>query len=99
MAQTAPTGTRKYGGAHKTLRASLLAALKRNPGQPCTRCAWPMYPGQRLHLDHADDGTTWLGLAHARCNQQAGQRQTAAILRARHHPAATWTTWQSARRW
>jgi len=100
MNQTAPTGTRKYAGEHKNLRAQLLADLKRRPGQPCTRCGWPMYPWQRLHLDHSDDGTRWLGLAHARCNQQAGQRQTTAILRAREQwQAASWRTWPSSRRW
>lgn len=102
MAQTAPTGTRRYAGAHKTLRKRLLAALRRQPGQPCPRCGYPMWPGQVLHLDHTDDGTGWLGLSHGRCNEQAGQRKTSAILRARRHPELAGTpaaAWRTARRW
>jgi hypothetical protein len=102
MTQSAPTGTRKYGGAHKALRRRLLAALEREPGQPCARCGGPMYPWQLLDLDHYEDGSTWRGLAHRSCNRRAGQQQTTVINRARNAwrrhgtPAAPWP---SARRW
>jgi hypothetical protein len=102
MAQTAPTGTRKYAGTHKALRKRLLAALQRAPGQPCPRCGYPMWPDQVLHLDHTDDAAGWLGLAHGRCNEQAGQRKTSAILRGRRHPELTETggaAWRTSRRW
>jgi hypothetical protein len=100
--QAAPTGTAKYGGAHKQLRKRLLAALQRDPGQPCPRCGYPMWPGQRLHLDHSDDGVGWLGLSHARCNERAGQRKTSAINRARNayrRRGAQTAPWPSARQW
>jgi hypothetical protein len=100
MAQAAPSGTRKYAGAHQALRRRLLAELQRCPGQPCHRCGCPMWPAQALHLDHTDDGTAWLGLAHSRCNEQAAQRKTSAILRARRHPELARTAaWRPSRAW
>lgn len=41
------------------------------PGTPCPRCALPMEAGQVLDLDHRDDRTAYLGLAHRRCNRAA----------------------------
>lgn len=70
-------------GPHKTLRKRALAALKSNPGQPCPRCGWPMWPSQQLDLDHTDDRSGYLGLSHRSCNRRAGQAITASILRAR----------------
>jgi hypothetical protein len=70
-------------GPHKTLRKRLLAQLARSPGQPCARCGLPMWPSQRLDLDHTDDRSGYLGLSHATCNRRAGQAKTAAINRAR----------------
>ncbi len=69
----------KYGTAHQRARAAALRAFK--PGQLCVRCGLPMTDGQQLDLDHAEpgDGRTYLGLAHARCNKQAGGRKSAAL--------------------
>jgi hypothetical protein len=62
------TGSR-YGGRHQSLRkASLPFAF----GQPCCRCGRAMLPGQSLDLDHADDGVTYRGFAHSKCNRRAG---------------------------
>jgi hypothetical protein len=61
----------RYGGDHQALRR---AAKPFAYGQPCSRCGQVMRPGQALDLDHRDDGTGWLGFAHARCNRQAGGR-------------------------
>jgi hypothetical protein len=102
MTQLAPAGSRRYAGAHKALRKRLLAALEREPGQPCPRCGYPMWPGQVLHLDHTDDGAGWLGLSHGRCNEQVAQRKTAAILRGRRHPellAGQAGPWRTSREW
>ncbi len=70
-------------GPHKTLRKKLIADLARRPGQPCSRCGLPMYVSQLLDLDHTDDRTGYLGLAHRSCNRRDGQRKTTAILNAR----------------
>lgn len=70
-------------GPHKTLRKRLLASLMRQPGQPCARCGQPMYVSQLLDLDHTDDRSGYLGLAHRACNRRAGQRKTTAILNAK----------------
>ena len=66
----------KYRGQHPQLRAQLLAVLK--PGTPCRQivrgkiCGQPMWPGiQELHLGHDDHGG-YIGIVHARCNEQAG---------------------------
>jgi|SRR5580692_10509484 hypothetical protein len=65
-----------YGGQHQALRRQLLAVLK--PGTPCPQpvngkpCGKPMWPGiQKLDLGHDDQGG-YIGIVHARCNQQDG---------------------------
>lgn len=69
------TSQRGYGAQHQAARRAALAQLKANPGQPCSRCSQPMYPGQALHLDHTDDRAGYLGLSHAACNLSAGGRK------------------------
>jgi hypothetical protein len=69
---------KKYTGVHLTMRKTLMAALI--DGQtPCARCRKPMWRSQRLHLDHSDDGTYYLGMSHAFCNAQAGGRKIQAL--------------------
>ncbi|MGW3808843.1 endonuclease domain-containing protein [Micromonospora sp. NPDC005113] len=81
-----PRGTttqRGYGWAHQQARTQ---ALERMPdGQPCTRCAQPMYrnEAQLLDLDHNEDRRTYRGLAHRTCNRRAGQAKAQARRRAR----------------
>lgn len=73
----------RYGSQHQALRRAL---MKTAYGSPCARCGEPMLPGQRLHLDHRDDGDGYLGMSHLRCNTRAGavktNRERAAALRA-----------------
>jgi len=74
----------RYGTEHRRIRAVLYRQLPW--GAPCQRCGHPMYPGyERLALDHADDGTGYLGFSHdspcsicgERCNSAAGGRHRA----------------------
>jgi hypothetical protein len=58
-------------GQHQAIRD---AQLPYAYGRPCTRCGRLMLPGQLLDLDHTDDGASYLGFAHARCNRIAGGR-------------------------
>jgi hypothetical protein len=66
----ASSSARGYGGEHKMLRRKALAELV--DGSPCPRCGGAMHAGQDLDLDHADDGTGYLGLSHSECNRRAG---------------------------
>lgn len=69
------TTARGYGADHQARRR---AALQRFiPGQPCPRCGEPMHDPTRLDLDHTDDRTGYLGLAHRRCNTRAGAKTKA----------------------
>ena len=74
---------RGYGKAHRAARERALKDLRENDGQPCTRCAQPMWWAQRqwLDLDHTDDRTGYRGLAHRGCNRRAGQAKAAAHRR------------------
>lgn len=89
-----------YRELHDRIRRELLAALV--PGQPCPVCRKPMFPGQRLHLGHADDEAgysipgRYVGLVHGACNESKGgavnpygTRQRAAAARAGRSPDQT----------
>ena len=65
-----------WGNQHQKLRKRLLPQAY---GQPCTRCGRPMLPGQKLHLDHNDSRTGWLGFSHAACNLRAAAKKARAI--------------------
>lgn len=76
----------RWTKAHRDARAAALAALV--DGDPCPLCDEPMTHDQRLQLDHATPvalgGLAGSGrLAHASCNERAGQRLGQAIRRAR----------------
>ena len=64
-----PTHLRGYDWRHKQARKQHLAAF--TPGQPCTRCRLPIL-APPVDLDHTDDRTSYLGLAHRSCNRAAG---------------------------
>lgn len=60
---------RGYGYGHRKLRAAL---IRDAIGKACVRCGRPMLRGQALDLDHTEDRTGYLGMAHASCNRTAG---------------------------
>lgn len=68
----ANTTVRGYGWEHQKVRDEAMRTLI---GTPCTRCGEPVLAGQALALDHTDDRTGYLGLAHRHCNNVAGSRK------------------------
>jgi hypothetical protein len=73
-----PSG--RYGRDHQRARQALLAQIQWGV-TPCCRCGHPLMPGDRVDLDHADDGSgDYLGFSHhsacficrQKCNQRAG---------------------------
>jgi hypothetical protein len=90
-----PGGTTKggWGNQHQKLRKALLPSAY---GTPCARCGLPMLPGQKLHLDHNDDRTGWIGFSHAACNVRAAAKKARAIQLYGKRPRPTAT---DAHRW
>jgi len=68
----ATSDDRGYGRDHRRARAVALAAWR--DGDLCARCDLPMYHGEAVDLDHADDRTRYLGLSHAACNRSTAGR-------------------------
>lgn len=71
MAFRAPKGSttaRGYGSEHMKARRAYLAQLERDGVGVCCIGGEPIYPGQRLHLDHTPDRSGYRGLACARHN-------------------------------
>lgn len=58
----------RYGGTHRQLREAVRSAVEAG-GAACVRCGAPIRPGEPWDLDHAQDGVTYRGPAHARCNR------------------------------
>lgn len=70
----------RYGRAHRLARAALRQAAY---GEVCHLCGQVMRVGQKLALDHTPDGTSYRGMAHARCNNRDGGRRGIAMRRRR----------------
>ena len=74
--------TNKYWGPHRRYVDQFRRFAY---GKPCSRCGRPMLAGQRLHLDHADDGKGYIGghpansFSHEHCNTRAGQMKGEAL--------------------
>ncbi|MEQ7126674.1 hypothetical protein ABN034_19345 [Actinopolymorpha sp. B11F2] len=85
----------KYGPEHRRIRA---ATLESAYGQPCARCGEVMARGQRLELDHAEDGGYLgpSGFSHEHCNRSAGGEKRRAQLNG--HAAPTCAIHVPARR-
>lgn len=83
---------RGYDAAHRSLRASLLAKLRRaerdgHPAPACRKCGEPMKSSQRLDLGHPEDRALNAAsradeLEHSTCNRSAGGRLGAMITNA-----------------
>lgn len=75
------TTQRGYGRTHQILRERWKRLLKHEGELPCTRCGKAVHPEDQWELDHTDDRTAYLGIAHASCNRRAGglKSQTAGI--------------------
>ncbi len=89
----------QYGWTHRRIREALI----KNGcwiGAPCPRCFQPMWPGQRLDLDHETDQFgrrtgRYLGLSHARCNRSVnafGRQSREARRASRPRPRPKRTT-------
>ncbi len=82
MPRAGNTTSRGYGSFHQKRRAAMPAPV----GQACPFCAGPMWPSQRLHLDHqipsvlggAYGPVRW---SHGSCNSSAGSRLKNELLR------------------
>lgn len=55
---------RRYGGPHAAVRRAMAPYV---PGSPCVGCGLPILGA--WDLDHSDDGVTYLGASHRRCNR------------------------------
>lgn len=64
---------RRYGGEHQAIRKAMLPHAV---GSLCARCGLVIGQGEPVDLDHADDGSGYLGWSHARCNRAAGGRRS-----------------------
>lgn len=63
----------RYGPTHRAIRRRLAPLAV---GSPCVRCGRTIEAGEPVDLDHAEDGRTYLGMAHSSCNRRAGAIKT-----------------------
>lgn len=75
MPRPGPRSERGYDSDHESARRALLPFAY---GSPCPLCGQVMELGQPLDLDHTDDRSGYVGMAHARCNRRKGGRKAAA---------------------
>lgn len=59
----------RYRYRHQRIREALLPTAY---GKVCHLCGYLMLQGQPLDLDHALDGQSYRGMAHAWCNRREG---------------------------
>lgn len=76
------TTSRGYGTRHQAERKHWTPLVEAGV-LDCVRCGYSILPGSRWHLDHADDGVSYLGPAHARCNLKAAARRGNKLMRAK----------------
>jgi hypothetical protein len=69
MPSLGKTKARGYGGTHKQLRKRWQRSVDAGIAT-CSRCGYPIEPGEKWDLDHDDlDRTRYLGPAHRACNR------------------------------
>lgn len=74
----------KYGRPHQRATKAAMRTVQWGT-TPCCRCDHPLEFGDRVELDHNDDGIGYKGLSHSspcrvcgeRCNQKAGGEKAA----------------------
>ena len=69
---------RGYGSTHDARRRQV-KPLVDSGNAVCSRCGNPISPREQWHLDHTDDRTGYLGVAHAYCNLRAAGIKTAKL--------------------
>lgn len=69
---------RGYGSTHDARRRQV-KPLVDSGNAVCSRCGDPISPREQWHLDHTDDRTGYLGVAHAYCNLRAAGIKTAKL--------------------
>jgi hypothetical protein len=79
--QKASRHLRGYGSAHDARRRQV-KPLVDSGNAICSRCANPISPHERWHLDHADNRQGYIGVAHAYCNLRAAGIKTAQLRNA-----------------
>jgi hypothetical protein len=82
------TTARGYGHMHQQ-RRKRWAAKVRQGTVCCARCGLTIEPGEKWHLDHADDRNGYLGPSHARCNLEAAAAKTNSRMPHKHWEFST----------
>jgi hypothetical protein len=86
-----PRPAERYGREHRAERDRHLAALKRAGAglcaeRVCVKRSRVITPDMDLHLCHAPDGVTVLGLGHAACNVREAAVRARRLQQQRRHP-------------
>lgn len=66
----------RYGRRHHEMR---LRELPRWIGRPCVRCGEVMDNPKQMDLDHTDDGQSYLGFSHSKCNRSVAGKNPMGI--------------------
>lgn len=82
----------RYGAEHQRARAAWAQRIANGARPSCARCGWPVLAGEAWDLDHAEDGLSYLGPAHMRCNRGAGGRKSQRLRRRRDETIARRTS-------
>lgn len=64
----------RYGAEHRALRKTWAQRVQAG-AVSCWRCGEWIPPGSRWHLGHSDDGSTYMGPEHPRCNIRAASKE------------------------
>src|SRR5829696_1684088 len=75
----AKTASRGYGGRHQALRRRLAAIVEAGLAS-CSRCGYPIVPGEPWDVGHDDrDRTIYAGPEHRRCNRATASLRPAHV--------------------
>ena len=66
----------RYGADHQRRRRQVAREVALGL-HVCARCSEPILATEEWHLDHADDGISYVGPSHAKCNIRAANEQRA----------------------